>query len=224
MKTVAIVLAGCGRGDGSEIHESVSCLIHCARLGLGYRCFAPDKPQADVINHATGRPVPGESRNLLVEAARIARGEIAPLGGLDIDAFDGIVFPGGFGAAKNLCTFARDGAACEVEPDVARVVRGFHAAGKPMAFCCIAPVIAARVLGTSMGGPGVEVTLGRDEGAAAAVVKMGSRHVPKNVDEAHADHVNRIATSPAYMFGEANPHEVFTGIGAMLDAFVKMGR
>src|SRR5438105_3624402 len=130
MASVAVVLAGCGRGDGSEIHEAVSCLIHLARLGAAYRCFAPDALQADVVNHATGKSVPGEKRNQMVEAARIARGEIAPLSTLDPAAFDAVVFPGGFGAAKNLCTFAKDGENCTVIPDVERVVKGFDKAVK----------------------------------------------------------------------------------------------
>src|SRR5512140_3595811 len=103
MPKIAVVLSGCGRADGSEIHESVSILIHLARAGAAYHCFAPDQAQSDVVNHATGKPAK-ETRNCLVEAARIARGEITALAKLDVDAYDGVIFPGGFGAAKNLCT------------------------------------------------------------------------------------------------------------------------
>jgi len=222
-KRVAVVLSGCGRGDGSEVHESVCMLVHLSRRGLAYRCFAPDAPQRDVINHATGQPSPGETRNQMVEAARIARGEISPLSTLDVEAFDALVFPGGFGAAKNLCDFALKGETCRVEPDVARVLKGFHAKKKPIALCCIAPVLAARVLGTKNAGPGCSVTIGRDEGAAGAVAAMGATNVPMDATSSHTDSANRIITTPAYMC-DASPHEVFTGIGKMIDAMADMLR
>jgi enhancing lycopene biosynthesis protein 2 len=221
MAKVAVVLAGCGRGDGSEIHESVSCLVHLARLGAEYACFAPDAPQADVVNHLTGTPE-GGARNMLVEAARIARGEIAPLATLRHDEFDAVVFPGGFGAAKNLCTFARDGENCSVLPDVERVIKAFHDAGKPVAMCCIAPVIGARVLGRARGGPGVSVTIGDDAGTAAAIGKMGSTNIRRGVTEAAVDERERIATTPAYMYGEASPWEVYQGIGKMIEETLAM--
>jgi enhancing lycopene biosynthesis protein 2 len=221
MANVAVVLAGCGRADGSEIHESVSCLIHLARLGATYRCFAPPGPQADVVNHLTGKPV-DETRDMLVEAARIARGEIQPLSTLRVEDFDAIVFPGGFGAAKNLCTFARDGANCRVIPEVERVIKGFHAARKPVALCCIAPVIGARVLGKSSGGPGVRVTIGDDSGTAAAIENMGSANVIRAVTEAAVDESNRLTSTPAYMYGDATPWDVFQGIGQMLERTLEM--
>jgi enhancing lycopene biosynthesis protein 2 len=221
---VAVVLAGCGRGDGSEIHESVSCLIHLARLGASSQCFAPDALQADVVDHLAGKPVPGEKRNMLVEAARIARGDIKPLAHLRAEDFDAVVFPGGFGAAKNLCTFAKDGENCTVIPDVERVVKAFHSAGKPLAMCCIAPVIGARVLGKARGGPGVKVTIGDDAGTAGAIGKMGAANIVKKVTEAAVDEPNRLSTTPAYMYGDANPWEVHQGIGKMIERTVEMAR
>lgn len=220
MKNIAVVLAGCGRADGSEIHESVSVLIHLARAGAKYRCFAPDLPQTDVVNHVTGQPMK-EQRNQLVEAARIARGEIDPLARLDVEAFDAVIFPGGFGAAKNLCTFAKDGAECAVVPDVARVIKGFHAARKPIGLCCIAPVLAAKVLGTASGGPGCQVTIGADANVAQAISRMGSRNVEKPVREAYVDTQNRLVTTPAYMC-DAGPYDVFEGIGKMVDQVVAL--
>lgn len=216
MAHVAVVLAGSGRADGSEIHESVSVLIHLARLGATYRCFAPDQPQADVVNHATGKPMQ-ETRNCLVEAARISRGEISALTKLNPDEFDAIFFPGGFGAAKNLCTFAKDGQNCTVNGDVEGLLRSFQSKGKPIGMCCIAPVIAARVFGAARGGPGCTVTIGEDAGAAGAVAAMGSRNVVKGVTEAAVDEKTRLATTPAYMYGEASPWQVFQGIGEMVE-------
>ncbi len=223
MAKIAVVLCGCGRADGSEIHETVSCLIHLSRLGATYRCFAPDAPQADVINHITGKPMP-EKRNQMVEAARITRGEIAPLAKLSPADFDAVVFPGGFGAAKNLCTFAKDGENCTILPDVERVVKGFHAAGKPVAMCCIAPVIGAKVLGTESGGPGARVTIGNDSGTAKAIESWGSTTVVKKVTEALVDEAARVSTTPAYMYGEAKPHEVFEGIGRMIEGALNLIR
>ena len=221
MANVAIVLCGSGRADGSEIHESVSCLIHLARLGAIYRCFAPEGPQADVVDHLTGKPM-RETRDMLVESARIARGEVSPLASLRTDEFDAVVFPGGFGAAKNLCTFAKDGENCSVHPEVERVIKEFHGAGKPIGMCCIAPVIGARVLGRAAGGPGVSVTVGAASPAAAAIGKMGSTHVVKSVTDAFIDEPNRIATSPAYMDDDATPWQVFEGIGKMIEGVVTL--
>lgn len=221
MPRFAVVLCGCGRADGSEIHESVSCLIHLSRLGAQYKCFAPDAPQAEVVNHLTGKTA-AESRNMLVESARIARGDIAPLADLKPDQFDGIVFPGGFGAAKNLCTFARDGESCTVHPDVDRLVNAFHSAAKPVAMCCIAPVIGAKVLGKAGCSPRVRLTVGQPGPAANAVVNMGAVHEPRRVTEACIDETHLFASAPAYMDDHANPWQVYEGIGRMIEAAVGM--
>lgn len=226
MPTYALVLSGCGKNDGSEIQEAVSILIHLSRLGIEAKCFAPDAPQTDVINHATGKPGPGgQTRNMLVEAARIARGAISPLSQLEPAHADALLFAGGLGVAKNLCTFAapgdKGGPNCDVLPDVERVIRGFHAAKKPIGLCCIAPVLAARVLGTRKGGPGVKVTIGSDAAAAEAIQTMGSTHVPKGVTEAFTDDRQRVVTTPAYMY-EATPAEVFEGIGRMVEGVQRL--
>jgi enhancing lycopene biosynthesis protein 2 len=221
MAKVAVVLCGCGRGDGSEIQESVSCLVHLSRLGAKYHCFAPDAPQAEVIDHVTGKTT-GEQRNQMVEAARISRGEISPLAKLDPAEYDAVVLPGGFGAAKNLCTFAKDGEHCTVIPDVERVVKGFHAAGKPVAMCCIAPVIGAKVLGRRSGGPGIKVTIGDDQGVASALSTWGSENIVKAVTEAAVDEQNLISSAPAYMYGEASAWEVYQGIGRMIEEMMRM--
>ena len=218
---IAVVLSGSGFLDGAEITEAISVLVHLSRRGASISAFAPNAPQADVVNHATGKSAgSAQTRNMMVEAARLTRGSIQPLDALDPAAFDAVVFPGGFGVAKSLCTFAaggpQGGSSCVVLPDVARVIKGFHAAKKPMAFCCVAPVLPARVLGTRSAGPGVTVTLGRDQGVADRVAEMGSKHVAKSVHEAFTDRDHRIVTTPAYM-EDARPHEVFDGIGQMID-------
>lgn len=221
MTKAAVVLSGCGVYDGSEIHEAVSVLVHLSRLGAETSCFAPDGEQAHVINHLTGKPEAGQHRNMLVESARIARGHIRPLKELKAGDFDAVFFPGGFGAAKNLCTFATSGPDCEVNRQVERVLKDFHAAGKPIGMCCIAPVIAAKVFGKSAGGPGCSVTIGDDKSTASAIETMGSRNVSKEVTETNVDSANFLVTTPAYMYN-APVHEVFEGIGQMVDRTLAM--
>lgn len=220
-KKVAVVLCGSGRSDGSEITEAVSTIVHLSRHGATYKCFAPDSPQTDVINHATGKPMPGtQTRNMMVEAARISRGEISPLTSLFAAEFDMVVFPGGNGLAKNLCDFATRGSECTVIPDVERVIREFHTAKKGIGLICIAPVLAARVLGARMNGPGCKVTIGTSDEVAGKIAEMGSTNVPKGVSEAYLDDKNRVYSTPAYMC-DAKPHEVFEGIGRLIDLMMR---
>src|SRR5690606_28393538 len=153
MKKIAVVLSGCGVYDGSEIHEATLTMLAIARHGAEYECFAPDVDQAHVINHITGQEMT-EQRNVLIESARIARGKIRSLDEYRAEEFDAIVFPGGFGAAKNLCTFAFDGADCRIHSDVETSVRETVEAGKPVGALCIAPAVITKILGN------VKVTIG----------------------------------------------------------------
>lgn len=215
-KRVAVVLSGCGFLDGSEIHEATSALIHLDQLGLEAQCFAPDIPQSSVVNHATGSAT-HETRSILAESARLARGKVRPLAQLHAKDFAAVVFPGGFGAAKNLSTFATEGANCRVLPDVTRVIKEFHAAGKPMAMCCIAPVLAAKILGRAAGGDGCSLTMGNDPGVIGAMARLDASHVVKGPDEIVVDRANRLVTCPAYMY-DTTPGTVFRGVGRMLEA------
>ena len=192
---VGVVLSGCGVYDGAEIHESVLTLLSLDRAGAEAVCLAPDVAQRHVVNHLTGQPAEGESRNVLVEAARIARGKVSDLAGLDPASLDALVLPGGFGAAKNLCDFAVKGAECEVDPGVAALVRSVHAQGKPVAAVCIAPALLARVLGDE----GPRLTIGTDAATAGALEKLGAHHVVCPVTEAVVDRERKLVTSPAYM-------------------------
>jgi enhancing lycopene biosynthesis protein 2 len=191
-KTVAVVLSGCGVFDGAEIHESVLTLLALQRQGAAYQCYAPDVEQFHVINHLTGETM-DEVRNVLVESARIARGAIKDLAELDAAAADAVIFPGGFGAAKNLSTFAVDGAACSVNSEVARVIRSFVEAGKPIGALCITPAVMAKVI------EGCKVTIGRDAGTAAAITAMGGTHVAAGHGEVVVDEAHKLVTSPCYM-------------------------
>jgi enhancing lycopene biosynthesis protein 2 len=198
-KTVGVLLAGCGHLDGAEIHEATLTLLMLDRAGAETRVFALDKPQMHVVDHRTGEAAEGESRNQLVEAARIARGRVAPLSTARADELDALVLPGGFGVAKNLCSFAVQGRAMSVDPEVERLLRELHRARKPMGFICIAPVIAAKVLGVHR----PQLTIGADPDTAAVLASFGARHVVCQVDQAVVDHENRLVSTPAYMLAES---------------------
>jgi enhancing lycopene biosynthesis protein 2 len=214
-----IVLSGCGVKDGTEIHEAVLTMLHLDRLGAQIVCAAPDSDQAQVVNHVSGQVCGLEGRNMLLESARIARGDILALDELNAGDIDVLIFPGGLGAARNLCTFADDGPQCSVRPDVEQLILDMRQAGKPLGALCIAPVVLARVLG-SRDMP-VEVTIGNDSGVAGAIGAMGARHVECPVDQAVTDEQYRVVTSPAYMLA-SGIHEVYKSTGALVDAVMKL--
>ena len=196
-KNVGVILSGCGVYDGSEIHEAVITLLALDRNGATAVCMAPDIPQLHVVNHLTGEVAAGETRNVLVEAARIARGKIRDMATVKATELDAIIFPGGFGAAKNLCNFAVKGADCSVNPEVARIIREMVAAKKPVAAVCIAPAILSKVLGSDR--LPHQLTIGSDAGTAAALTSMGSQHVQCPVREFVVDRANKLVSTPAYM-------------------------
>ena len=203
-KQFAVVLSGCGVYDGSEIHEAVLTLLAIDRQGAAYQCFAPDVEQHHVINHLNGEEMVSDRRNVLVESARIARGNILPLSDFDAEAFDAIIFPGGFGAAKNLSTFAFDGDACKVDGDVVTAIKGMRALGKPIGALCIAPAVLAKVIA------GAEVTIGQDAATAAAIDAMHGVHRSTDHGEIVVDDAHNLVTSPCYML-DANITQIAEG-------------
>lgn len=203
MKKFAVVLSGCGVFDGAEIHEATLTLLAIAQQGASYEIFAPDVDQHHVINHLTHQEMP-EKRNVLVESARIARGNIRPLSQFQAGDFDALIFPGGFGAAKNLSTVAFHGPDASVNPDVEKAVKEMHRAGKPIGALCIAPAVIARILGS------VSVTIGDDPGTAEAVKKMGATHVVTTHGEVTVDRKNMIFTTPCYML-DATIVQIYEG-------------
>jgi len=218
MKTVAVVLSGCGYSDGAEIRESVAVLWALARQKVRAEIFAPDAPQAGVVNHLTGKDT-GETRNMLTEAARIARGQIKPLSKLpDLD-YQALIMPGGFGVAKNLCTFANDGANGNILfPELENDIQGMHADGRPIGAICIAPAL----IGIALKGEGIEMTLGSEGGAADELRKLGHKHIVTKPSEIHIDAKHKIVTTPAYMYNDAPIDEVFIGIEKLVEAVVRM--
>jgi enhancing lycopene biosynthesis protein 2 len=198
-KKVGVLLAGCGVKDGSEIHEATLTLYFLDKQGAEAVCMAPDKNQLDVINHLAGTPSV-ETRNVLVEAARIARGNIVDVKTVKAADLDAVVIPGGFGSAKNLCTFAIDGPNCRVDEDVAKLLREMHRLKKPIGALCIAPAVVARLFGDDIA---PEITIGTDPGTASAMEKMGAKHKNAQVNEIVVDSKNKIVTTPCYMLAQS---------------------
>lgn len=208
MPKVGVLLSGCGFLDGAEIHEAVLTLLALDQAGAKAVCCAPNCDQAAVVDHFTRQPA-RETRNVLHESARIARGEIHDVAHVRAADIDALILPGGFGAARNLCTFAAEGADCRVQPDVERLIGDCLTARKPVAAICIAPALLARVAGKR--GLKLKLTIGNDAGTAKAIVQMGCVHETCPVTEHRVDRENRVVSTPAYMLGRG-PAEVFEGI------------
>ncbi|CAF0937869.1 unnamed protein product [Rotaria sordida] len=230
LRNVALVLSGCGVYDGSEIHEASACLVHLSRHSASVHIFAPDAPQKHVINHLTGETM-SETRNVLIESARIARGgqNISSLDKLQANQFQAIVLPGGFGAAKNLSTFAFNGDQMSVDSRLTHILKDFLHSRKPIGMCCISPVIAAKLI------PGVKITLGKMKnlneneaknlfpysGAVLSARQMGAETQECDINEICVDEQHRIVTTPAFM-KNASFHEVFDGVGLMIEKVIQM--
>ena len=213
MPKVGVLLSGCGFLDGAEIHESVLTLLALDQRGATAVCCAPNIDQAAVIDHLTQKPA-GQTRNVLSEAARIARSEIRDVATVAAAELDALILPGGFGAAKNLCNFAEKGAACTVNRDVERLVADCLAQRKPVGAICIAPALLARIAGNH--GVQAKLTIGNDAGTAAAIVSMGCVHQPRPVTEIALDAEHKIVSTPAYMLGPG-PAAVYEGIRKLVD-------
>lgn len=219
MAKVAVVLSGCGVYDGSEIHEAVVTLLALDRAGAEITIAAPDVEQAHVVNHLTGDAAGGEKRRVTVEAARIARGPVLDLAKLRVDDIDAIIFPGGFGAAKNLSTYAFDGTEMKVNKEVERITVEMARAHKPIGTMCISPVMTAKVLADA--GIKTTVTIGNDAGTAGHVEALGGVHKPCAVDDIVFDEQNRVVSTPAYMLA-GSIKEAAAGIEKLVEAVVKL--
>ncbi|MCB9356999.1 MAG: isoprenoid biosynthesis glyoxalase ElbB [Calditrichaeota bacterium] len=213
MPKVGVVLSGCGFLDGAEIYEATLTLLCLDRRGISYQCLAPDVEQLHVVNHVT-KEATSEKRNVLTEAARIARGRIEPLEIGWLDRLDAVIFPGGFGAAKNYCDFALKGAACKINPLVESFMRKAVERQLPIGAICIAPVVLARALkGLDMH---PRLTVGALSDAARAIDEFGGRHVVCPVTECVVDHELNIVSTPAFMY-DARISEVEQGVDKLVD-------
>ena len=214
-KHVAVILSGCGVYDGAEIHESVITLLRLDQRGAKVQCFAPNVAQHHVLNHLTGEEMP-ESRNVLTESARIARGAVKDVRELKAEDFDALIIPGGFGAAKNLSDFAFNGPACQVQPDVLAAAQAFAQAGKPIGLICIAPHLAAKIYGE-----GVACTIGNDADTAKALESMGAQHVECVVGDIVEDEGRKLVSTPAYMLAQSIS-EAASGIYKLVDRVLEL--
>ncbi len=209
-KKIAVLLSGCGVMDGSEIHEAVTAMLAIEQCGASYACFAPEGDQGVTVNHLTKQPS-AEKRRMLVEAARIARGNINTLKAFKADDYDALLIPGGMGAVMNLCDFAKNGPACTVHPDVERAVKEMHAAAKPIVALCIAPVLVVRIL------KDVTVTIGNDPETAMAIKAMGGNHQVCSAAEVCVDGKNKIISTPCYMLDKTLRDVAVSTLNAVKD-------
>lgn len=213
MPRVAVLLSGCGVFDGAEIHESVLTLLALDQRGATIICCAPNTNQAQVVDHATQEPT-GETRNILKESARIARGAIRDAATLKVDEVDALILPGGFGAVKNLSDLADKGPNGTVHPAVEKLISDCLAAGKPIGAICIAPAVLARVAANR--GVNAKVTIGNDAATAKSITAIGCTHEDRPVTEIAVDHEHKLVTTPAYMLGPG-PAAVWEGIRKLVD-------
>ncbi|AMB84181.1 isoprenoid biosynthesis protein [Pseudomonas agarici] len=214
-KKIAVILSGCGVYDGAEIHESVLTLLRLDQRGAKVQCFAPNIAQLQVINHLTGEEML-ESRNVLVESARIARGEVKDLREADVREFDALILPGGFGAAKNFSDFAVEGANCRVQAEVLALIEAFAEAGKPVGLICITAALAAKIYG-----PGVTCTIGNDADTTAALNTMGAAHKECSAGDIVEDKARKLVTTPAYMLAQSIG-EAASGINKLVDRVLEL--
>ena len=218
MAKIGVCLSGCGVNDGAEIHESVITALALDRAGAEILYTAPDVEQTKVVNHLTGDEM-NESRNVLVESARIARGEITDIAKLTSDDMDALLFPGGFGAALNLCDFALKGADCDIHPEVNRIIQEMLAVNKPLGFICIAPALFARAVKNA--DKTIEITIGNDQATVDQIEKMGSQHKICAVENFIVDEENKIVSTPAYMLA-GNISEAASGIEKLVHKIMEL--
>ena len=214
---VAVILSGCGVYDGSEIHEAIATLYALEKRGVSYQCFAPDIDQAHTINHLTGEVMEGETRKVLVEAARISRGNILPLDHNKIRDMDGYIFIGGFGAAKNLSDYAFKGDELNVEKITGYIIQKAYENNKPIAALCISPVLIASILGSK----NPKLTLGNEGPDAKNVENLGAEHIPTTHEEVVVDEELKLISSPCYML-EASLTQIFNGADNVIKEMMQL--
>lgn len=214
MKKVAVILAGCGTMDGSEINETVTLLLALDQHNIEYQAFAPDEDQYEVWDHVKWQHT-DEKRNMMAEAARIVRGKILPISQFNADYFDALFLPGGNGAAKNIFTYALDGINFKVNKDVEKAIRDIHAQGKPIGAMCIAPLMVAKVLGN------VNVTMGSGQCQQAKELEMiGCKHTETTHGGVAIDKENKIFTTPCFMLN-ATLKDIYQGAWNLVEEMVK---
>ncbi len=216
---ILVLLAGCGAKDGAEIREAVLTLLAIDREGAKYQCAAPNIKQHHVLNFIDDTEIK-EERNVLIEAARIARGDILDLTNVSMQDYDAIALPGGYGVAKNFCSFAFDGAKASVNPEVKRIIREAYDLRKPIAAICIAPAVVALSLADKA--PDITLTLGLEAGPNEALRTIGVQSKTCLTTECILDRKNLIVSSPAYMDGGASLSDLDAGISKAIKVLVEL--
>lgn len=207
---IAVILSGCGALDGSEVHESVLTLLALGRAELPYQCLAPNISQTRVVNMADGQVMAHVKRNVLEESSRIARGKIKDIASADPDEYTAMIFPGGFGAALNLCNFGLDKENYSIQADVFKFAKAMIEAKKPAGFICIAPVLAAKLYPA-----GIKITIGNDKATAEILEKLGVQHIPCTATDCVVDNTYQLVSTPAYMLARSIK-EVAMGIECLV--------
>ncbi len=225
---IAVLLSGCGVYDGAEIHESVLTLLALDKLGAEVICTAPNLSQHHVVNHLDGSEQ-AETRNVLVEAARIARGNIKALNELDLAEIDAVVMPGGFGVAKNFSQWAFQGPDGDIAEEIKQFIVSVVKAKKPLAALCMSPAVVAKALQDS--GVSVSLTVGTTaadspydiQAISDGLQATGAHAVMAPVNEIVVDKTHRIISSPCYMMS-ASIAQVQQGIEQACQALVDLVR
>jgi len=222
-KHIAILLAGCGVYDGSECTEAVSLILHLERTGCTFDAYAPNKDQVHTVNHTTGNAAEDPKRNVMVESARIVRGNILDVKEFDVEKYDAVVVPGGFGAMKNLCSYAIEGVDdYTLDPDVEKLLQDCLSSQTVLGLTCIAPMLLPKIQS------GLKLTLGKTsgeefpyKGTCADATKLGAQHVECDNQSVVVDEEHKIVTCPAFM-QDAGYYAVYLNIGQLVDAVVSM--
>lgn len=216
MATIGVLLSGCGVKDGSEIHEAVLTILFLDQRGADIVFMAPDQEQSQVVNHLTGEAT-REKRNILIESARIARGDIKDIRRVDASQIDGLILPGGFGAVCNLSDFSTKGKASQVNPDVKKLIREMVGLKKPVGALCIAPATLVGAIAEMK----PSVTIGNDVSVAQTLEEMGGKHHNCAVGEICVDEANKLVTTPAYMLGPGIK-DIAAGIEKLVDKVMSL--
>lgn len=214
MKNFAVILSGCGQHDGSETHETILTLLALDRAGVKWQGFAPDI-DAGVINHVTDTEVQDEKRSVLLESARLVRGNIKPLSSANAANFDAIILPGGMGAVKVLCDWYFNKPNFNLNPDVKKLLDEAVKLNKPLGFICIAPMIIPKIFSNA------KFTIGNDKDLAREIANYGCEHVDCLASDIVVDSQNNVVTTPANMVA-ASIDEVNQGITKLVNELVKM--
>lgn len=223
---IGVLLSGCGVYDGAEIHEAVFSLLAIEEKGFDATCIGVNKDQHHVVNHISGTEM-DEKRNMLTEAARIARGNITDISDLNLDDIDGLIIPGGFGSAKSLTSWAFDGPDGKIIKEVKDLILKLIACQKPIIALCVSPVVISKALESSEFKANLTIGSNQEkspydiDGFKNGLEKTGVSVSMKTIKEINIDYENKIISAPCYMM-EASILEIRNNIKQAVDAMAEL--